>query len=117
MKALLLILIVAIAGCTGDHSEDQFDLEKVNRAAAELIELNLSNGPVEAQWWSIDLVALRPKAVRKTEQGIFIQLKGMFSAQSGLFIATDNEQFLSSSSSDPRFKKLTNTLYSYHFED
>ena len=116
MKALLLLLVIAITGCTGHHSSEELDMEKIHYAATELIALNLSNGPIEAQWWPVDIVALKPTAARKTQQGIYIQLRSFFSEESGLFFPADVGQFQSEMTNNPSFNKLSESVYSYHIK-
>jgi len=116
MKALLLLLMVATAGCTGHHNSEDFDIEKINYAASKMIALNLSNGAIEAQWWPVDIVVLKPTAATKTQQGIYIQLQSFFSQESGLFFPTDAGRFQSQMTNDPSFNKLSESVYSYHIK-
>jgi len=116
MKAFLLLMAIAFTGCIDHHSTNEFDIQKISLAATELIELNLSNGPIEAQWWPVSIVALKPTAARKTQQGIYIQLRSFLSEESGLFFPAYTDQFGLEVTNDPSFSRLSQSIYSYHIK-
>lgn len=114
MKLLVLILSIVLVACTDHYENDEFDLAKLKESSATLFDAVPVDGKISAQWWPAVVVQLKPKEVRKNEDGIYIVLDAFFSQESGLFVPSANGDFTGSLKDNSDYIFLSHGMYSYH---
>ena len=120
MRAIRFLFVVFVAACAGHHDAAEFDLEKISEISEVLLEFTTEHGQVEVQWWPKEIAELKPKEIRSTEEGIYIELRSFFGEESGLFIPASktglDQTDPSVDSTDPSYRPLYNNIYSYHIK-
>ena len=117
MKLLVLILSFTLVACTGHYDNDEFDLVKLKEGSVTLFEAVPVDGKISAQWWPSEILKIKPKEIRKEEDGIYIMLDAFFAEESGLFMPSANGEFKRSSSDNPDYVLLSQDIYSYHIKN
>lgn len=115
MKPAALVLLLFILGaCTSHYDADDFDLVKLSSTVPQLFNFPTNGSRIEKKWWPSEIAELNPKSVRKSEQGIYIELNSFFVEQSGLFIPTPGTKVERGKPQEPFYRLLGNGIYSYH---
>lgn len=112
----LFAVVVLLCGCVQDYAEKQFNFAEIENAAANV----LSSNQVVTKEYAVHLLkipvqieALNPEFVYVTDQGLYIQLDSFFVATSGLFIPNQPIDNALLQSSDPKYTRLSDNVYSY----
>lgn len=116
MKLCVLIFVFILAACTGHYDSDAFDLVKLKESRATLFEAIPVDGKISAQWWPAAVLNLKPKEIRKDENGIYIILDSFLAEESGLFMPLASGEFKRSSHDDSNYVFLEHDIYSYHIK-
>ncbi|WP_445359093.1 hypothetical protein [Microbulbifer sp. ANSA005] len=109
----LLILIFILTGCVKHHSEDEFDIDLVEKSAIEILKSNPGNSIVNIEKLPLSLSKLKPYSVRTGETGIYITLDKSFVSESGIYISRTGYTPNTSEGLDPSFKLLKSRTFSY----
>lgn len=116
-KILILILSIVLSSCVDDYKAADFDLAKLKEDSAILFQANSVDGKISAQWWTPDIVKLKPKEIRSEKAGVYIKLDSFFAEESGLFIPSADEEFKTIDGGKTSYILLGQNIYSYHSKD
>ena len=115
MKPAALVLLLFILGaCTSHYDADDFDLVKLGSSVVQLFNFPTNGSRIEKKWWPPEIAELNPESVRKSEQGIYIELNSFFVEENGLFIPTPGTRIETGTHKEPYYRLLGNGIYSYH---
>jgi len=111
-----IITILSLCACTGSghYDADDFDLVKLSSAVVQLFNIQTNRSRIEKKWWPSEIAELNPESVRKSEQGIYIELNSFFVEESGLFIPAPGTRVETGTHKEPYYRLLGNGIYSYH---
>ena len=112
----MLISSFFLSSCVDHYQAEEFDLGKLKNDSAIIFQANSVDGKISAQWWTPDIVKLRPKEIRSEKSGIYIKLDSFFSQESGLFIPFPNKEFKNNVNGKTSYILLDNDIYSYHIK-
>jgi hypothetical protein len=112
-QVLIILMLFACTG-TGHYDADKFDLINLKIAVEQLFELPADGDDIEEKWWPSAIAELKPKSVRKNENGIYIELDSFYVEKSGLFIPSPGFKVETDVHYDPGYMLLGNGVYSYH---
>lgn len=114
-KLLYIVFALASFGCVEHYSMNDFDLYSLTKAKIALSSAATDEfGYIEKENWPDTIKSLDPLSVRKTIDGIYIQLDESWVEESGLFLPFKGVKM--NNNSDPNFKQLDQNVYSYHIK-
>ena len=112
--ALAFAVCLLLAACNRVPDLDEAAVEAI-LADARLILDNAPIGAVEPSAWPASFAQLSAKAVRVTEEGLFIVTYSFFVEESGVFVVRDLAKFEWGTGYDPEFRRIRDGLFEYHF--
>ena len=115
-KLSILILSFVLLSCADHYQAEEFDLVKLKEDSAILFQANSVNGKISAQWWTPDIVKLRPIEIRSEKEGVYIKLDSFFAEESGLFIPVTNAEVKHSVKGKTSYVLLGHNVYSYYIK-
>ena len=114
-KLLYIVFSLALFGCVKHYNKNDFDLYSLTKAKIALSAAASDEfGYIKKENWPDTIKALEPINIRKTKNGIFIQLDESWVEESGLFLPFNGVNM--NENSDPNYKQLDQHVYSYHIK-
>jgi hypothetical protein len=113
------ILIVSFAllltvGCMRVPALDEAEAVAVTRAARELLKSSRMQEVIPSKSWPAAIQNLNPESVRAHPEGLYIQTGSMYVEEVGLFVPREPAAFVPARGSDPEYKQMHDSLFSYY---
>lgn len=108
----LLISAGLVASCVGTPSLSKSEAQAVGAAAQSLLS-HSSTTTVASNSWPEAIRALKPKSVRATPEGLYIETGSWFTQETGIFVPRNPDAFHPRSGGDPEYKLIVGIAFSY----
>jgi hypothetical protein len=112
MPKTFIISLLLLASCARVPSLSQSEAQAVGAAAQSLLGES-STTSVASDSWPEAVRALKPKSVRTTPEGLYIETSSSSSEEAGIFVPRNPDAFHPSSGTDPEYKLIDGNVFSY----
>jgi hypothetical protein len=109
--ALALLLTVA---CVRVPMLDESEVMAVTQAANELLRNSRTQETIPPESWPAAIENLKPESVRAHPEGLYIEIGSMYVEEWGLFVPREPATFVPVHGSDPEYKQMHPSLFSYY---
>jgi hypothetical protein len=114
MRISIAALALLLTACVRVPALDESEAMAVTQAASELLKNSRAQETIPPESWPAAIENLKPESVRAHPEGLYIETSSMYVEEWGLFVPREPATFAPVHGSDPEYKKMHPSLFSYY---